>query len=437
MVAQLLRTKYMCSLLRVVSLLRKLFRSKVSRIDTVGVALAVFLSAMPCQAQQYLVSTVSGGLPVPTPAPASEPFGPPSGMAVDAAGNLYVAAFQNAVYRIDTQGVLTRVAGNGRYGYSGDGRPATSAELYFPGGIAIDSAGNPFVMQGVALEQSAVRKVATNGIITTVAGNGADDYSTGAFPFEGAPAVNAGFHGAVSIATDRGGNLFIADFQGYRVLKVAPTGIITTFAGNGTPGYSGDGGPAVKASVIPGFVAVDAAGDVFIEDPTGVIRKVSPDGAISSVAGKGTVGYSGDGGPALSAELNAPFSIALDSAGDLFIAEEGSQSDMTGRIRKVSPNGTIDTVYTGRVSAMTTDAAGDLFIASSTSSTSGIYELSTAGILSRFERQAHYRQSSTEARPHRRIFWDPTGRPSMAPVTSISRTVSRYRKSHPPERSRR
>jgi hypothetical protein len=122
--------------------------------------------------------------------------------------------------------------------------------------------------------------------------------------------VDAGFHGAVSVAVDGSGNLFIADFTGYRVLKVAPTGIITAFAGNGTPGYSGDGGLAINASMYPYFVAVDAAGNVFIADPNGTIRKVSPDGTISTVAGTGTVGYSGDGGPAINAQLNNPFSLA-------------------------------------------------------------------------------------------------------------------------------
>ena len=352
-------------------------------MDSLFRALAIVVAAaIPGQAQQYLISTVAGGLAVPTPAPAYALFGTASGMTVDAARNLYVATFQNAVYKIDTQGVLTRVAGNGRYGYSGDGGPAANAELYYPGGIAIDSGGNLFVMQGVALQQSAVRKVSTNGIITTVAGNGANDYSTGAFPFEGAPAVNAGFHGAVSVAADGNGNLFIADFTGYRVLKVAPTGIITTLAGNGVMGYSGDGGPATQASMDPSFVAADVTGNVFIADTTGSIRKISLDGTISTVAGTGTVGYSGDGGPAKSAQLNTPFEVALDSAGDLFIAEDGSQHDMTGRVRKVTPNGTISTVYTGRVSAMTADAAGDLFIAGSMGSTSGIYELSAAGVLS-------------------------------------------------------
>jgi uncharacterized protein (TIGR03437 family) len=328
-----------------------------------GVIFGFLLLSAAAAAQQYVISTYAGGAPPPTPAlGADAPFGAAFGVATDATGNVYFASLY-CVFKLDRNGVLTRVAGNSRAGYSGDGGPATSAQLGARWGVAVDGVGNLFIA-----DDKSVRKVSVSGIITTVAGNG-----TPGFSGDGAPGPSAQLNGAISVAVDNQGTLFIADYNNRRIRKVPTSGIITTVAGNGILGYSGDGGPATSAALgeVTG-VAVDGAGNVLIAS-FGVVRKVSPGGIITTVAGGGTAGL-GDGGPATGAEVQ-PWGVAVDSAGNLFIAEY-----LGRRIRKVSPNGTITTVAGGgtaglgdggpassaqlnRPGAVAVDGAGNLFIA--------------------------------------------------------------------------
>jgi hypothetical protein len=257
----------------------------------------------------------------------------PPGVAVDSNGNVYIAdSVNNRIRKVTPAGIISTIAGNGSAGYSGDGGAATSAELNAPFGVAVDTSGNIYI---VDRENSRIRKVTPAGVISTVAGNGTYGYSG-----DGGAATAAELANPTGVAADSGGNVYIADAANSRIRKVTPAGVITTVAGNGTPGYNGDGGAATSAEVYPAGVAVDSGGNLYIADYGNQrIRKVTSAGVISTIAGNGAYGYSGDGGAATSAELNSPFSTALDSSGNLYIADYGNQ-----RIRKVTPAGMISTV---------------------------------------------------------------------------------------------
>jgi sugar lactone lactonase YvrE len=263
----------------------------------------------------------------------------PSGLAVDSAGNLYIADAGNNRIRKVSNGVITTVAGDGTSGFSGDNGPAISAQLTFLSGLAVDSTGNLYIAEGnlsiAEGDGGRIRKV-SNGVITTVAGNG-----TFGFSGDNSPAIIAQLNRPAGVAVDSAGNLYIADLGNQRVRKVS-NGVITTVAGNGTPGFSGDNGPATSAQLtFPAGLAVDSAGNLYIADGfNGRIRKVS-NGVITTVAGNGRAGFSGDNGPATSAQLSFPSGVAVDSAGNLYIADE-----LNNRIREVS-NGVITTVAGG------------------------------------------------------------------------------------------
>jgi uncharacterized protein (TIGR03437 family) len=303
---------------------------------------AVFLSLfMPWSAfaQTYTITTVAGNATSASlgdggPATSAQ-LSEPSGVTVDAAGNLYVADTLNNRIRKVSNGVITTVAGSPAQGhgpFSGDGGPATSAQLYLPSGVAVDAAGNLYIAD---TGNDRVRKV-SNGVITTVAG------TWKGFGGDNGPATSAQMNAPVDVAVDAAGNLYIADYNNQCIRKV-PNGVITTVAGiGGIPGFSGDNGPATSAQLIgPAGVAVDAAGNLYIaEVGNSRIRKVS-NGVITTVAGNGTPGgggYGGDGGPATSAQLYEPSGVAVDSAGNLYIADTAN-----ARIRRVS-NGLITTV---------------------------------------------------------------------------------------------
>ena len=249
-----------------------------------------------------------------------------SGVAVDASGNLFIAdLYNNRIRKVSAGGIITTVAGNGvtnpqsgMGSFSGDGGPATSAGLNAPRGVAVDTSGNLFIAD---IYNNRIRKVSASGIITTVAGNG-----TTGFSGDGGPAISAALDFPYGIAVDTAGNLFFTDYGNNRVRKVSASGTITTVAGNGTQGFTGDGGPATSAELnYAKGLAVDASGNLFLADfGNSVIRKVSTSGIITTVAGDGTWGYSGDGGPAASAELNWPAGLAMDASGDLFIADNSS-----------------------------------------------------------------------------------------------------------------
>jgi uncharacterized protein (TIGR03437 family) len=247
--------------------------------------------------------------------------------------------------------VIATLAGNGIRmngsfgGFSGDNGPAIKAQLNSPKGIAVDSAGNVYFADA---GNGRIRKV-SNGVITTVAGNGSGDNSG-----DNGPALNAGLGNMHGLAADSAGNVYIADVgsqasdpiffmvPGSQVIRKVSNGVITTVAGNGTAGFSGDNGPATSAQLNSTFqslsVSVDSAGNVYIADSgNNCVRKVS-NGVITTVAGNGTSGFSGDNGAATNARLSNPLSVAVDSAGNVYIGDSGNR-----RIRKVS-NGVITTV---------------------------------------------------------------------------------------------
>jgi len=258
----------------------------------------------------------------------------PSGVAVDASGNVFIAdAINNRIRKVDTNGLITTVAGNGTYGYSGDGGAATNAGLDTPFGVAVDASGNLFIAD---TDNNVIRKVDTNGLITTAAGNGTYGYSG-----DGGMPTDASLSFPSAVAVDATGNLFIADTGNSVIRKVAPNGLIATVAGNGKLAYSGDGGPATRASLYyPYGVAVDAFGNLLIADTgNSVIRKVDPNGVITTVVGNGTYGYSGDGGAATHASLDYPQGVAVDASGNLYVADTDNN-----RIREVDTNGLIATV---------------------------------------------------------------------------------------------
>ena len=267
------------------------------------------------------------------PAAAAQ-LGAPFGVALDGAGNLYITdTFNNRIRKVDAAGVISTVAGDGMRGYGGDGGPAAAAQLFLPTGVALDGAGNLYITD---TSNNRIRKVDAAGVISTVAGDGTRGYGG-----DGGPATAAQLSSPYGVALDGAGNLYIADTRNDRIRKVDASGAISTVAGDGTQGYSGDGGPATAAQLrLPYGVALDGAGNLYIADTSNDrIRKVDASGAISTVAGDGTRGYGGDGGPATAAQLSLPFRVALDGAGNLYIADT-----YNNRIRKVDASGVITTV---------------------------------------------------------------------------------------------
>ena len=251
----------------------------------------------------------------------------PYGVAPDGMGNLYIAdATNHRIRKVDSAGVISTVAGDGTFGFGGDGGPAVAAQLASPSRVALDGSGNLYIAD---TNNHRIRKVDAAGVITTVAGDGTRGYGG-----DGGPAVAAQLYFPYGVAPDGMGNLYIADTSNHRIRKVDASGMITTVAGDGTLGFGGDGGPAVAAQLSrPYGVAPDGTGNLYIADRNNHrIRKVDAAGVISTVAGDGTLGFGGDGGPAVLAQLYGPRGVALDEAGNLYIADNGND-----RIRRLTP----------------------------------------------------------------------------------------------------
>jgi NHL repeat len=369
-------------------------------------------------AAQYTISTIAGGMSADGLAATSRFISNPN-IALDPSGNLYfVLTGEARVYKLKPNGTLTLVAGNGSPGFSGDNGPATAASL-IPYALAVDAAGNVYIadgptnrvrkvsngiittiagngsgtssgdngpatsagfssVQGLALDSSSnlyiadnasVRKV-TNGTITTVAGN--NQLGAG-FSGDNGPAVNAQLNLPQSIAVDGAGNLYIADVNNQRVRKVSG-GTITTIAGAGNSGSPGDNIPAISAYIYPAGIAMDTTGtNLYISDGVARIRKVTG-GIASTVAGTGIAGFNGDGLGPTGTQLQSPGSLAVDGSGTLYVGDNGNN-----RIRKVSSN-VVTTVVGGGSSGdggpavnagllgprgVTVDASGNIYIADS------------------------------------------------------------------------
>lgn len=256
------------------------------------------------------------------------------GIAADGKGNIFIATHDhNTIERIDKKGVLTRFAGTGESGYAGDGGLALQAKLRAPAGLFHDKKGNLYFADR---DNHAVRKVDSGGIVTTIAGNG-----TAGFSGDGGPAQKASLNHPSGLALDGKGNLYISDRSNNRIRVVDSRGVINTFAGSGADGYAGDSGPALQANIDKPFgLAVDKKDNLYIADRgNNRIRKVTPSGVITSVAGDGGFFFMGDNGPAYRASVAGPTGVAVDDRGNVYIADRNNN-----RIRVVDELGVISTV---------------------------------------------------------------------------------------------
>lgn len=252
---------------------------------------------------------------------------PARDVAIDAAGNLYTCS-GSYVYKRTRSGLVSVVAGSGSYNFWGDGGPAGKARFNRPSGITRDAVGALYIAD---TSNHRIRRMGADGILYTVAGTG-----TAGTAGEGGPGLAAQLSAPEALVADRFGNLYIADTGNHRIRKLDAAGTLRTIGGTGRRGFSGDNGPATLAQLdSPGGIALDADGNLCIAD-TGnhVIRRISPDGRITTLAGNGNRGYAGDGGPPLLAGLDSPRGVAVDSAGNLFISDTGNH-----RIRRVSTGG--------------------------------------------------------------------------------------------------
>lgn len=280
-----------------------------------------------------IVTTLVGGYLGDGNQATSAAFHLPRSVDFDSSGNMYILDSNNfRVRKVDTSGVITTIAGNGFNGYSGDGGPATSASIEFGAqGVAVDASGNVFIAD---YNNCAIRKVDTSGIITTAIGG------TCGYSGDGGPASAAALGGPLDPTFDSSGNLFFIDGDCV-VRKVNTSGIITTVAGNGTCGFSGDGGPATSAAffAISG-IALDMAGNLYLADAeNNRVRKVNTSGIVTTIAGDGTEGFSGDGGPATAAALFLPTDVEVNAAGIIYVADA-----FNGRIRRIDAAGIISTI---------------------------------------------------------------------------------------------
>ena len=344
-------------------------RDAGSRWAVAWIAAVAFVA--PVAAQEPIIETFAGG-----GGDAVAEIDPHPLAAVDGSGNVYIAG-SNRIRKVDSSGTVSTFAGTGTQGFGGDGGSATSSMLSVPRGVAVDGSGNVYIADRL---NNRVRKVDSSGTITTFAGNGA--YGFGG---DGGAATSSMLAAPWDVAVDGSGNVYISEWNN-RVRKVDSSGTITTFAGNGTVGFGGDGGSATSSLLNrPTGVAVDGSGNVYIADTRNHrVRKVDSSGTITTFAGTGTVGFGGDGGSATSSLLNRPTGVAVDGSGNVYIADQWNH-----RIRKVNSSGTISTILATpaihQPLGVAVDVSGNVYVAEFSrvlkidALTNGVSTLASAG----------------------------------------------------------
>ena len=319
-----------------------------ARPARLGAALAVVLAASAAGCGGGAGPVSSGPPGIDSPDATFDASGGPEQLAFDAAGNLYVSDCSAArVYVVGPSATLRRVVGSdleGDAGYEGDGKQALRALVRCPIGIAVDDAGTLFVVDH---GNNRVRKIRSDGVISTFAGTGAVGVDAGGYAGDGGPATAARLQEPVGVGLGAGGDVYVADRDNNAIRRIDADGTITTVIGGREAGFSGDGGPASEARIDrPQQIVVDPDGNVYFADSgNNRVRRIDTEGVVTTVAGNGRAATSGDGGPALSAAVWNPTGLALDDEGNLYV----SQPD-DNRIRRVDTTGAIVTVAGGTAS---------------------------------------------------------------------------------------
>jgi sugar lactone lactonase YvrE len=326
-----------------------------SRFARACVGAAVIFALAACSGTSTPATTATTAVTglESTAAPASPVLGPIDALSAHLVGPIELAIARDGalivsqctfevgqafIDRIASDGTMTRLAGTGQPGFSGDGGAATSALIECPAGMAFGPDGALYFADHA---NNRIRRIDASGTITTIAGSGPTGVNMGSFSGDGAAATNATLQEPWGIAFDGAGNLYIADRDNNRVRRVDPAGRITTVAGTGESDYSGDGGPALEARLCgPQGLAIDGAGDLFIaDDCNDRVRRVDHDGRITTVAGTGVGGFSGDGGSATSAKIDGPDGLTFGRDGALYVATNPGL-----RIRRIDTGGRISTI---------------------------------------------------------------------------------------------
>ena len=281
---------------------------------------AVFAALLGDVEERYIFTFagtgLTGGVVGDGGPPAEAQLSRPAGLALDGSGNLYVAEnVTHRIRRIDADGVITTIAGTGERGSGGDGGPATEAQFFFPDDLAVDGSGNLYVADK---NNNRIRRIDTQGVITTIAGTGERGFGG-----DGGPATEAQLVRPAGLALDGLGNIYVVDSGNNRIRRIDADGVITTIAGAGERGSGGDGGPATEAQFFfPDGLALDGSGSLYLADiNNNRIRRIDAEGVITTIAGTGERGFGGDGGPATEAQLSGPAGLALDGSGNLYVTD--------------------------------------------------------------------------------------------------------------------